>query len=117
MVNPRRAATTARKATPWRRRFTRSVRSERVIALLPRDPDGRVGAPQSEAEEQVDHVDRDDRRANGTTDGDTDTRGTTTREVAVVAVDQHDHDREDDDLEERVEDVDGHQELMEVVVV
>src|SRR5436309_2959096 len=100
MVSPSRAATTARKATPWRRRFTRSVRSVLATALLPRDPDGRVGAPQREAEEQVDDVDGDDRRTNGATDRDADTRRSTARVVAVVAVDQHDDDREDDDLEE-----------------
>src|SRR3954471_13368678 len=105
MVSPSRAATTARKATPWRRRFTRSVRSVLATALLPRDPNGGVGAPQREAEEQVDDVDGNDRRTHCATDGHSDTGRASAREVAVVAVDEHDHHGEDDHFEERIEDV------------
>src|SRR5689334_8250376 len=87
------------------------------ISASPRDPHGRGGTPDGEAEEEVGDDDGDDRAADGTPDGDADTRGAARGGVAVVAVDQDDRDREHDQLAEGPEHVDRRQELDEVVVV
>ena len=59
----------------------------------------------------------DDRGAHRPADRDADAGRTAAGGVAVVAVDQDDHDREDQHLEERPEHVLRRQEQMEVVVV
>src|SRR4051812_27387611 len=74
------------------------------------DPDSRRGAPDGEAEEEVGDHDGDDRAADGAPDGDSDTGRPAGGGVAVVAVDQDDRDREDDELRERPEHVDRGQE-------
>src|SRR4051812_16034089 len=95
---------TSRNARPWTRRSARCRASERATSL-PRDPHGGVRAPDRKAQEQVDDVDRDDRRPNGAPDCDPDACGPPLGVVAVIAVDQHHDDGEDDDLQERIEDI------------
>ena len=68
-------------------------------------------------QEQVDHVDGHDRGADRVTHGDAHAGGTAAGGVAVVAVDQDDHDREHEHLAEGPEHVARWQELVEVVVV
>src|SRR3954453_444267 len=73
---------------------------------LPRDPDGGRGAPDREAQEEVRDDDGHDRAPDRPADRHADTGGPARRGVAVVAVDQDHRDREEHQLEERVEHVD-----------
>src|SRR3954451_20534969 len=60
------------------------------MARLPRDPDGRGGAPDREAEEEARDDDGHDRAADRATDGHASHSGTTRARLAVVAVDEND---------------------------
>src|SRR4051794_14558466 len=99
------------KMTPSRR----SPKSFLVISA--RQPDGGRGAPDGHAQEQVDHVDRHDRGPHGAAHGYAHACRAAAGGVAVVAVDEDDHDGEDQHLAEGPEHVTGWQELVEVVVV
>src|SRR3954451_21930316 len=68
------------------------------MARLPRDPHGRGGAPDREAEEEVRDDDGHDRAADRATDAHADPGGAARGGVAVVAVDQDDRDGQDDQL-------------------
>src|SRR3954469_22690166 len=115
-ASPSSSARTTRNASPCTRRRTRAPRAE-VIAPSPRDPDGRRRAPDGQGQEQVDDVDRDDREPHRAADREPHTRRAATGPVAVVAVGQDDHDREDRHLEEGPPHVLRGQELVEVEVV
>src|SRR5688572_285576 len=116
--SPSSSARTTRNASPcMRRRMTRPLPRVVLTRVSPRDPDSRRGSPDGQGQEQVDDVDRDDREADRAAHGQADTRGTAAGPVAVVAVGQDDHDREDQDFDERPEDVLRWQEQVEVVVV
>src|SRR3954447_2593060 len=80
------------------------------IARSPRDPHGRGGAPDREAEEEVRDDDGHDRAADRTPDGHADAGGTAGGGVAVVAVDQDGRDGQDDQLREGPQHVDRWQE-------
>src|SRR5215207_6054222 len=97
---PRSRARTTRNASPWIR-----MRIFLLIARSPRDPDGRGRAPDGQGQEEVDDVDRDDREPDRPAHRHADPGRTATGAVAVEAVGQDDHDREDGDLDERVPDV------------
>src|SRR3954464_972423 len=111
-ARPRSRARTTRNARPWIR-----IRIFLLIGRSPCDPDGRRRAPDGQGQEQVDDVDRDDREADRPAHREADARGAAAGDVAVVAVGQDDHDREDEHLEERPEHVLRGQEQVEVVVV
>src|SRR5690606_16678993 len=81
------------------------------------DPDSGGRAPDREAQEEVRDEHGDDGGADRLADRDADAGRAARGGVAVVAVDQDDRDREDDQLQEAVEDVDRWQEGQEVVVV
>src|SRR3954471_7023741 len=76
----------------------------------PGDPDRGGGAPDREAQEEVRDHHRHDRGADGPADRDAHTGGAARGGVAVVAVDQDDRDRQEDQLAERPQHVDGRQE-------
>src|SRR4051812_24952369 len=142
-ASPSSSARTTRNASPCTRRRTTAPRAELIVparfrtrsaprspalpAMLPRtsfsarrsprDPDGRRRAPDGQGQEQVDDVDRDDREADRPAHGEADARRAAAGDVAVVAVGQDDHDREDEHLEERPQHVMRGQEQIEVVVV
>src|SRR3954453_17380495 len=73
---------------------------------LPRDPDGRRGAPDREAEEEVRDDDGHDAGPDRLTDGATDPGRTARGGEAVVAVDEDHRHREEQQLEEGPEHVD-----------
>src|SRR4051794_22444544 len=111
-ASPSSSARTTMNASPWIR-----IRTFLLIARSPRDPDGRRRAPDGERQEEVDDVHRDDREPDRPAHGQADARRTAAGAVAVVAVGQDDHDREDEDLQERPQHVLRRQEQVEVVVV
>src|SRR3954469_6321860 len=115
-ASPSSSARTTRNASPCTRRRTTAPRAE-LIARSPRDPHGRRRTPDGQGQEQVDDVDRDDREADRPAHGEADARWAAAGDVAVVAVGQDDHDREDEHLEERPQHVMRWQEQIEVVVV
>src|SRR5690348_8754070 len=96
-------------------RPTKSTPSVRLpknfFTMSARQPDGGGRAPDRHAQEQVDHVDRNDRRTHGAAHGHAHTCRAAARGVPVVAVDQDDHDGEDEHLAEGPEHVAGWQEL------
>src|SRR5882757_5754101 len=83
----------------------------------PRDPDAGVEAPERHGDQHVHQHDGDDAGADGPAGRRADTLRAAGGVEAEVAVDQRRHHDEDDRLEHRVEDVDRHQELVEVVQV
>src|ERR1700761_2890220 len=97
-------ATKIRKTIPSSLRLLprtmRRIGVGRNAIVLARDPDGRRGAPDRQAEEEVDDVDPDEGGADCTAARRADPGRPTRRVVAVVAVDQDDDDREDDDFRE-----------------
>src|SRR5437879_6037380 len=80
-----------------------------------RDPDGRRGAPDGEAQEEVQQRDRDDRGPHRPPDGHADTGRAAAGPVAEVAVRHDDHDAEHQDLAEGPQHVLRWQEQVEVV--
>src|SRR4051794_35865621 len=93
-VNATSRAMTSRNTTPYTRSTTlwpMPLRERAFISTeLARQPDRGGGAPDGEAEEEVDQVDGHDRGADGLADGHAHTGRTATGCVAVVAVDQDD---------------------------
>src|SRR3954471_5411849 len=114
-ARPSSSARTTRNASPCTRRRTTAPRE--LIARSPRDPHGRGGTPDGQGQEQVDDVDRDDREPHRPAHRQADAGGAAAGPVAVVAVGQDDHDREDEHLEEGPEHVLRREEQVEVVVV
>src|SRR4051794_23837170 len=81
------------------------------------DPGGVGAAPEDEGQDEVEDDDRDDRDPDGPAGGLAHPGGPTAGVIAVVAVDEGDHDGEQHGLHERAEDVDRRQEKREVVLV
>src|ERR1700759_5133303 len=103
MVTAKNAAITTISSRPINRR--RTVLSTPVPPYSCRsssgDPYRRRGAPDREAEEEVQQGDRDDRGPHRAPDSDADTSRATAGPVTEVAVRHDDHDAEDQDLKER----------------
>src|ERR1035437_2088961 len=116
--SPTISAMVRRKATPQAEVLMRDRGPSRGgVTALPGNPDRGGGAPDRQAEEEVDDVDGHDGGADRLAHCLAHACGTAGCCVTVVTVDRDDHDREDHHLGERPEDVDGWQEEVEVVVV
>src|SRR3954469_21527209 len=108
-TNAKNKTSIIRKATPWNFRLlpiaTRLIGggTRSAMAPLPRDPDGRGRTPDGHGQEQVQDADRHDRGADRLSHGHAHTGRATRREVAVVAVHQHDDHGEEDHLDQAVE--------------
>src|ERR1700749_931962 len=90
----RKTKPSALRLVPWAT-FARGGGTRKTTAL-PRDPHGCGRSPDRETEEEVDDVDGDERGTDGPAPRRAHPGRSAGRVIAVVAVDQHDDDREDD---------------------